>query len=101
MAERNAPWDDDEIRAVVGVYFRMLESELTSERYVKSECNKEVQARTGRSRGSVEFKFCNISHVLEQGGYPFVDGYKPRRNTQGALVDAVVRRAKACLRRSR
>jgi len=46
----------------------------------------------GRSLGSVEFKHCNISAVLLESGYPYVDGYKPRNKYQDLLREVVLAR---------
>ncbi len=43
----------------------------------------------GRSDGSVEFKHQNISAVLIELGYPYIEGYKPRWNLQALLAEAV------------
>jgi hypothetical protein len=43
------------------------------------------------SNGSIEFKHQNISAVLEKLGMPWIPGYKPRRNYQGAILDAIDR----------
>jgi predicted restriction endonuclease len=49
-----------------------------------------VQDQTGRSKKSVEFKFCNISALLREMGHPFIQGYKPLSNTQrGSLYSAI------------
>lgn len=45
--------------------------------------------RISRNEGSVEFKHQNISAVLSELGLPWIRGYKPRRNYQGALLDAI------------
>lgn len=68
----------------------MLRAHLTEQPYVKLRENEIVQARTGRSHGSVERKFQNISAVLmELGAGDFVRGYAPLRNAQQALREAV------------
>ena len=88
--ERGAPWAPIEIEVVVESYFRMLRAHLTEQPYVKLRENELVQRRTGRSHGSVERKFQNISAVLmELGAADFVRGYVPLRNAQQALRDAV------------
>jgi hypothetical protein len=48
-------------------------------------------AEIGRSRGSVEFKHQNISAVLDELGMPWIPGYKPRRNYQDDILDAIDR----------
>ncbi len=70
----------------------MLGDELAGRPYVKSDHNAALLARTGRTRGSVEFKYRNISAVLERmGGLPWIFGFKPAHNYQGALFDAIDR----------
>ncbi len=82
-------WPDAEIQPTLTAYFAMLSAELAGQSYVKAAFNREVQAATGRSRGAVEFKFANISAVLSDIGLPYVLGYRPRPNIQGALRPAV------------
>lgn len=82
-------WPDAEIRPTLTAYFAMLRAELAGQSYVKAAFNREVQGATGRSRGAVEFKFANISAVLREIGLPYVLGYQPRANIQGALRPAV------------
>jgi len=84
-------WPDAEIQPTLAAYFAMLQAELASQPYVKAAFNREVQAATGRSRGAVEFKFANVSAVLREIGLPYVLGYQPRANIQGALRSAVER----------
>ena len=43
-----------------------------------------------RTTGSIEFKLSNISAVLEEVHEPWIDGYKPYHNYQGALRTAVL-----------
>lgn len=83
------PWSAPEIAAILDSYFEMLRSELRGDRYVKSHQNQRVQAATGRSRGSVEHKYMNVSAALLSMGLVHIDGYKPERNLQAALRDAV------------
>lgn len=86
MAERGKPWTPTEIENVVESYFKMLRAQLTEQRVVKLRENEQVQERTGRSHGSVERKYQNISAVLlELGAGDFVRGYVPLRNAQHAL----------------
>ncbi|GLB65930.1 DUF3883 domain-containing protein [Arthrobacter mangrovi] len=85
-------WSHDEIDVTVESYFRMLRQELTGKQYNKAEENRRVQAVTGRSKGAVEFKHCNISAVLQGLKSFYIEGYKPRANVQGALREAVVQR---------
>lgn len=89
------PWSDDETSVLVVAYFEMLDNEARGMAYSKIALNRRVQSLTGRSKGSIEFKFCNISYVLAEAGFPFVDGYKPRSHVQDALRVAVLRAVNA------
>jgi hypothetical protein len=91
QAKSGTHWTADELDAIVADYFVMLGDELAGKPYVKAEHNALLVARTGRSRGSVEFKYQNISAVLERMGLPWIFGFKPARNFQNALFDAIDR----------
>ena len=84
-------WSRAENEVVVAEYVAMLEQELAGQSYVKTEANGRVRALTGRSRGSVEFKFQNVSGVLIDMHAPWVEGYKPAKNYQASLAEAVER----------
>jgi hypothetical protein len=84
------PWLPLEVEACVADYLQMLTLELNGQRYSKSEHANALMAKLdGRNRPSVEFKHCNISAVLLDLGYPYIDGYKPRGNYQALLTDVV------------
>lgn len=88
MAHEN--WSDEEVRAIVESHFAMLRTSLDG-----GETNKTIARRTlkpllhNRSDGSIEFKHQNISAVLIDLGRPYLTGYLPRENYQGALLRAV------------
>ena len=86
--DRNV-WSAKELDIVVSTYMEMLQAESRGVPCVKAQHNRDVQQATGRSKGSVEFKFCNISAVLVKLGYPFIVGYQPRGNYQAALKEAI------------
>lgn len=88
-SKRSLPWTADEIAATVDSYFRMLRHEIAGEEYRKVDENRRVVRETGRERTAVEFKYANISAVLEELGMRYVIGYKPRTNVQEALREAV------------
>lgn len=44
----------------------------------------------GRSKGSVEYKYQNVSGVLYELGFPYIPGYKPARNYQKRLLPDIV-----------
>lgn len=85
------PWDDTELDAIVADYFAMLNAELEGRPYVKSHHSKALMERIGRTHRSVEFKNQNISAVLDELGMPWIEGYKPKRNYQNAIFDAIDR----------
>src|SRR3984957_12359958 len=94
MADENkigTHWQDDELDAIVADYFTMLAADLSGRPYVKSRHNAALMAHTGRTQGSVEFKHQNISAVLDKLGMPWIPGYKPKRNYQNAIFDAIDR----------
>ncbi|GAA4892249.1 DUF3883 domain-containing protein [Tessaracoccus lubricantis] len=82
-------WTREENTVVVSEYLTMLEQELSKQAYVKSAANQRVQQLTRRSKGSVEFKFANVSAALRDIHAPYIDGYKPRGNYQADLARAL------------
>jgi hypothetical protein len=79
-------WSVEEVAAIVADYFAMLGHELRGEPFSKREHNQRLQAvLRNRSAGSIEFKHANISAILIELGFPYIDGYKPRRNYQELL----------------
>ena len=85
------PWTDAENDLIVADYFAMLAEDLAGRLYSKAGHNRTLRNRVGRGRGSIEYKHQNISAVLQWLGQPWIPGYKPALNFQGALIDAVVR----------
>ena len=74
----------------------MLACEVNEEAFNKAARNRALrQHLNDRSRGAVERKHQNISAVLIELGYPYIDGYKPLANVQGLLRDVVRERAEA------
>jgi len=84
-------WTREEVAAVVADYFAMMAADFAGQRLNKAEHNRILQARTGRSKGSIEFKHMNISAVLSELGLPWLRGYTPMANKQDALVGEVER----------
>src|SRR5258707_13889807 len=84
-------WQNDELDAIVADYCAMLEADLSGRPYVKSHHSRELMAKIGRTHRSVEFKHQNLSAVLDELGLPWIPGYKPKRNYQNAIFDAIDR----------
>lgn len=85
-----SPWSAHEVELVVADYFAMLRAELLGEKYVKADHRRRLMPLlNSRSRPSVEWKYENVSAVLIEMGYPYIDGYKPARNYQALLAGGV------------
>ena len=68
----------------------MLACELRRETFNKAARNRALrQHLDGRSHSAVERKHQNVSAVLIELGFPYIDGYKPLGNVQGLLRDVV------------
>jgi len=84
-------WQNDELDAIIADYFVMLAADLSGQPYVKARHSATLMAQIGRTHRSVEFKHQNISAVLDELGMPWIPGYKPKRNYQNAIFDAIDR----------
>lgn len=84
-------WQAGEIDAAVADYFLMLAEDRAMLPYSKAEHRRALMRLIGRTKGSVEYKHQNISAVLENLGVQWIPGYKPARNYQDDLVEAVER----------
>lgn len=84
-------WRGSELDAIVADYFTMLSDELVQRPYVKAHHRAVLMQQVGRSAASIEFKYRNISAVLQHLGFPWIWGYKPALNYQDALFDAIDR----------
>lgn len=82
-------WSEYEVERAVDVYFQMFRLELEGQTFSKVDYYRPVSSAIGRSEGSVEYKFSNISAVLVELGATFVEGYKPLSNVQGLLREKV------------
>lgn len=82
-------WSDKEINAIVDAYFAMLKDEQAGRTFSKTKRRNALRKIINRSKGSVERKHMNISAVMAALGLPYIDGYKPHRNYQKALFEAV------------
>lgn len=80
-----APWTEQEIIVAIDLYLEMLDLEESGTPYVKVHYARKGAESTGRSAKSMEFKFQNISAVLDELGLTYIDGFKPRKNYQQAV----------------
>ena len=90
MSDRLA-WSDLENDAIVADYMAILSADLSGLPYSKAEHNRALQQLLGRGRGSIEYKYQNISAMLKGIGEVELPGYKPAFNYQASLEDAVGR----------
>ena len=92
-------WSPEEVEATVSDYFEMLAMELRGQPFNKAERNRNLlNLLNQRSRGAIERKHQNISAVLIELGYPYIDGYKPLFNFQDLLYSIVDERLKGATR---
>lgn len=92
LAPTGSDWTDEENDLIVGDYFAMLGEELAGRHYVKAHHNAAIVAKTGRSKGSVERKYMNVSAVLVRLGLPRIKGYVPAMNAQFGPLTAAIER---------
>ena len=79
----NAPWSDMENDLIVADYFAMLADDFAGRPYSKAEHRRALlPLLNGRSEGSIEFKYQNVSAVLKGLGEDWTPGYKPAFNFQ-------------------
>ncbi len=88
--ETGRPWTENEVARTVAAYFRMLRMQEMGQTFVKAELVRQLEQQVpARTAHSIEYKFRNISFVLNESGVPAVSGYKPLPNIQHILIDAV------------
>lgn len=93
---RRDAWTADEVQAVVDDYIEMLILELNGQSFNKAARARALMPRLrGRSKASIEMKRQNISAALLELHAPWVAGYKPLKNAQLALTEAVAERIKS------
>jgi hypothetical protein len=86
-------WGQEEVEATVADYFNMLDKELRGQDYNKTEHRRHLSAIINkRSDGAIERKHQNISAVLRDLDFPFINGYKPLGNYQQMLFSVVYNR---------
>jgi hypothetical protein len=83
-------WTREEVEATVSDYFGMLFREMRGEPFSKKEHNRALQKLLNkRNAAAIEYKHQNISAILIELGFPYIEGYKPARNWQGLLQTVV------------
>lgn len=83
-------WSRIEVEACVADYLQMLALQLNGQSFNKSERIRRLMGRLdGRSETSIEYKFRNVSAVMEALGWPTVRGYRAAENYQRLLYEVV------------
>jgi uncharacterized protein DUF3883 len=85
-------WSAQESDLLVADYFAMLGEEVAGRPYVKRRHRRAIVEQTGRSEGSVERKYMNVSAVLEKLGLPRIRGYVPAPHAQFEGLAAAIDR---------
>lgn len=84
-------WTPLENDRLTEAYLEMLADELAGRTVVKRAVTRRLEvALPGRTHKSIEYKLQNVSAVLFQEGFPWIEGYKPAVNYQRVLRDAVL-----------
>jgi Protein NO VEIN, C-terminal len=90
VTTRGESWSRAEVEAIIADYFDMLGRELRGEEVNKTDHRRRLmRLLNGRSPGSVERKHQNVSAILIELEFPYISGYKPLRNYQHLLQQAV------------
>jgi hypothetical protein len=85
-------WSRFEVEATVADYFVMLKMELRGVPFNKSAHRRALSVHVKRSHLAIDRKHMNVSAILSENGYPWIDGYKPYPNWQKLLREIVVNR---------
>jgi len=86
----NEPWTDNELKEAVFAYFKMLRLEMNNTPYIKSETNRNLQKLLiNRNYKSIEYRWQNISSVLNDNKLPFIKGYKPAKNVGTSVKERI------------
>ncbi len=84
----NQAWSVAEVESAIKGYFQLLESELSGKAVNKARFIRELNTHIkDRTKGSIEYKFGNISAVLSEKGLDFLNGYAPYNKYQNLLVN--------------
>lgn len=76
-------WNEQEIRAAILEYFKLLNAQLAGRQVNKSAIYTKLSTLfPKRSNKAFELKFQNISAILYEENLPYVDGLRPRSNYQ-------------------
>ena len=86
---RGTDWTIEEVEICVSAYFEHLTLELTGQSFNKAQLYRNLSEQTGRTAKSIEFKFQNISAVLNALSREWMTGLAPLANYQELLSQKV------------
>ena len=89
QAVRGLDWSESEVATCVQSYFQHLVLDLAGQKFNKAQIYRGLAEQTGRTASSIEFKFQNISAVLDVLGREWLRGLAPLANYQELLADRV------------
>jgi 5-methylcytosine-specific restriction protein A len=90
-----ANWSEEEIEAAVDAYYTLFETQASGGQVVKKRVYDALSLRYGRSANAYEYRFQNISHVLDTMGLPWLSGLPPASKvgpTATATIRAIIER---------
>ncbi|MEX0826154.1 MAG: hypothetical protein WD184_05330 [Acidimicrobiia bacterium] len=83
---KNESWSDTEIRASLECYTAMVLLEHAGIGFSKADFRRLVEGMlAGRSEKAIDFKWCNVSAILEESGFSYLSAYKPMEHYQERL----------------
>ena len=82
-------WTREHVETCVNAYIEHLKLDLQKRPFNKAQLYRDLAPQIGRSESSVEFKFQNISAVLNEIGREWITGLAPLGNFQQLLANVV------------
>lgn len=78
-------WSDEELKASVEAYRKLLEGQSANVKIVKAHVYRELAVRFDRDAGAFERRMQNISSIFQEHGLSWVQGLKPQKNIGSAI----------------
>jgi hypothetical protein len=84
-------WSVSEIDTTFAAYLKMLQQQQAGTPFVKAEIVRELLAGPlhQRTRGAIERRFQNYSHLLREKGLEWVRGYAPLAHVGPVVTERV------------
>ncbi|MBS7328921.1 MAG: AAA family ATPase [Oxalobacter sp.] len=90
MAENN--WSDEELEITLIAYLIMIDLDKSGKKYNKQALYRNIAEKytDGRTKGSVERRMGNISHLMIKKGLPIVSGISVLSNTGSGIENRML-----------